>query len=271
MVKVHFLLLTLAALHGESILSQGTLLDAGYRQMYNLQFDAAHQTFHEWEREHPDDPMGPVSDAAAYVFSEFERLHVLEIEFFMDDSNFLTRQKLKADPAVKQLLDAALSRSEELADRMLQRAPQDHNAIFAKILRFGLNADYLALVEKRNLAALDEVKTSRALAEKLVAADPNFCDAYLAIGVENYLLSLKTAPVRWYLRVRGAQTDKELGIEKLSVTAERGHYLLPYARVLLAVAAIRDKNLGRARELLTDLAREFPYNRLYAQELARLR
>jgi hypothetical protein len=270
-MRIQFLLLTLASLRGESILSQGTLLDAGYRQMYNLQFDAAHQTFHEWEREHPDDPMGPVSDAAAYVFSEFERLHVLEIEFFMDDSNFLTRQKLKADPAVKRSLDAALARSEELANRILAREPQDHNAIFAKVLRFGLNADYLALVEKKNLAALSDVKSSRLLAEKLVAADPSFSDAYLAIGVENYLLSLKPAPVRWFLRVRGAQTDKELGIEKLSVTAERGHYLLPYARVLLAVAAIRDKNLGRARELLTDLAREFPYNRLYAQQLARLR
>ena len=265
------LILTLASLHGESILSQGTLLDAGFRQMYNLQFDAAHQSFREWERQHPDDPMGPVSDAAAYLFSEFERLHVLEVEFFIDNSNFLTRHKLSADPAVKQGFDAALAQSEELADRILGRAPQDGNAMFAKVLRSGLNADYLALIDKRNLAALSDVKNSRSLAEKLLAADPNFCDAYLAIGVENYLLSLKPAPVRWLLRVSGAQTDRELGIEKIRLTAERGHYLLPYARVLLAVAALRDKNLNRAREILAELSREFPLNRLYAQQLARLR
>src|SRR5207249_5552479 len=133
-------------------------------------------------------PLGPVSDAAAYLLSEFERLHVLEIEFFMDNANFLTRNKLSADPAVKRGFDAALAKTEELADRILDRAPQDRNAMFAKILRSGLNADYLALIEKRNLAALRDVKGSRVLAEKLVAADPNFCDAYLAIGVENYLL-----------------------------------------------------------------------------------
>ncbi len=270
-MRVVSLLLTLTCLHGESILRQDTPLDAGFRHMYNLQFDAAHQAFGEWERQHPDDPLGPVFDAAAYLFSEFERLHVLELEFFNDDSKFLTRQKLRADPAVKQSFDAALARGEELAGRILERSPQDRNAMFAEILRSGLNADYLALIEKKNLAALRDAKNGRELAEKLVAADPNFCDAYLAIGVENYLLSLKPAPVRWLLRMSGAQTDKEVGIARVSLTAECGHYLLPYARVLLAVAALRDRNLNRAREILADLSREFPYNRLYAQQLARLR
>src|SRR5712692_646672 len=101
-MRVLLCLVTLIALRGESILSQGTPLDTGYRQMYNLQFEAAHQTFHEWKQQHPEDPVGPASDAAAYLFSEFERLHVLEIEFFMDNTNFLTRNKLSADPAVKQ-------------------------------------------------------------------------------------------------------------------------------------------------------------------------
>src|SRR5580698_9620936 len=107
-------LVTLATLKGDSILGGGTLLDEGFRQMYNLQFGTAHTTFAEWERQHPEDPMGPVSDAAAYLFSEFERLHVLELEFFEDDSNFLTRKKLSADPAVKHGFDADLAKSQEL-------------------------------------------------------------------------------------------------------------------------------------------------------------
>ena len=96
-------------------------------------------------------------------------------------------------------------------------------------------------------------------------------DAYLAVGVENYMLSLKLAPVRWVLRMTGAQTDKEQGIQQLKLTAEGGRYLRPYARLLLAVAALRDGNVAGARTLLADLAKEFPRNRLYSQELARLR
>ena len=64
--------------------------------------------------------------------------------------------------------------------------------------------------------------------------------------------------------------DRELGIQSLGITAEKGHYLKPYARLLLAVDALRHKDSGQAREILRDLARQFPHNRLYAEELARL-
>jgi len=125
-------------------------------------------------------------------------------------------------------------------------------------------------VEKRNLAALNTIKNSRVLAERLLAQDPSCYDAYLAIGVENYLLSVNSAPVRWLLRLSGAQTDKEQGLAKLRITAEKGRYLAPYARLLLAVAALRDHDRERARQLLSGLAQEFPHNPLYRKELARI-
>src|ERR1035437_6407563 len=49
-------------------------LDSGYGQMYNLQFPDAHKTFHGWEDLNPGDPLGPTSDAGAYLFSEFDRV-----------------------------------------------------------------------------------------------------------------------------------------------------------------------------------------------------
>jgi len=266
------LLLTIAvlALADPPAIPEPTLLDTGFRQMYDLQFDQAHKSFHDFSRQYPEDPMGPACDAAAYLFSELDRLHILQSEFFMHDDSFLKRAKPVADAKLKQNFDAALGLTQQLADRALARDPQNQNAQFATLMRLGLRSDYLALIEKRYLASLSDVKMSRGYAEKLIAANPNYADAYLAIGVENYLLSLKPAPLRWFLRVGGAQTDRERGIENLSATAERGHFLQPYARVLLAVAALRDKNFVRAKELLSGLAREFPHNPLYAQELARL-
>ena len=250
---------------------ENSLLDTGYRQMYDLDFDAAHRSFQQWEQLHPDDPMGPVSDAAAYMFAEFDRLRILQSEFFTDDRGWIGRRKLTPDPAVKRKFEDDLERSRVLADRALARAPGDENALFATILRRGLHADYLALVERSYLAALREVKAGRVLAEKLIAANPKLYDVHLAVGVENYLLSLKPAPVRWFLRLGGAQIDRETGLARLRITAEKGRYLKPYARLLLAVAALRDKDRVRARELMAGLASEFPHNRLYAEELARLR
>lgn len=246
--------------------SQTTLLDLGYRHMYNLEFEEAHRSFQEWQRMHPDDPMGPVSDAAAYLFSEFDRLHILQSELFVRNDNFAKREAPVPDAATKEKFEGALARAGELADRR----PNDENARFATILRLGLHADYLALIEKRYLASLGEMKEGRVLAQRLVSRDPTYYDAYLAIGVENYMLSQKPAPLRWMLRVGGAQTDKEEGLRKLRVTAEKGRYLLPFARLLLAVAALRDHDRGHARNLLQSLSREFPRNPLYVEELARV-
>jgi len=238
--------------------------------MYNLQFEEAHRTFKGWEQLHPDDPLGPASDAAAYLFSELDRLGVLQWELFLDDEKFKQSRKLSPDPVTRQAFDRALAKSEQLADGVLARSPQDGNALLAKIMDQGMRSDYIALIEKRYLASLPYMKNAGIIADKLLAMDPSCYDAYLAIGVENYILGLKPAPVRWLLRIYGAQTDKEQGIEKLRLTAEKGHYLLPFARLLLAVAALRDKNRNQARELLAGLVQEFPNNGLYRRELERL-
>jgi hypothetical protein len=250
--------------------ADSTQLDLGYRQMYNLQFDDAHRTFQEWDRQHPEDPMGPVSQAAAYLFAEFDRLKILQSEFFSNDRKFLDGRSATPDPALKAKFDSALEQARQRARAKLARNPQDADATFAEILRLGLHSDYLALIERRYVPSLQETKTSRAMAEQLLARNPEYSDAYLAIGVENYLLSLKSAPVRWMLRLGGAQTDQKAGIAKLQITAKRGRLLRPFAKLLLAVAAIRAKDRHGAREQLTELAADFPQNPLYREELARL-
>lgn len=239
--------------------------------MYNLDFPSAHRMFSQWEAGSPKDPMGPVSDAAAVLFSEFARLHVLESEFFTDDRHFTSdKTQTAADPAQKARFDADLASTHRLAEPILRAVPDDENALLASVLAQGLHADYLALIEHRDFAALAEMKQSRAMAEHLLQIHPDCYDAHLAVGVESYLLSLKPAPVRWVLRLSGAETDQQSGIQQLRVTAEKGHYLLPYARLLLAVADLRDGNRKAARGTLSWLATTFPGNPLYKVELKKL-
>jgi hypothetical protein len=270
---IPILLLALAqgpAVQAGSVLLPTVPLDLGFSQMYNLQFDDAHKTFQAYEQAHPESAMVATSRAAAFLFSEFERMGVLQTELFVNDDLFQGRKKPDPNPSVRAAFHQTIEQSNRRADLTLARLPNDRNALLAKVLNLGLEADYLALVEKRNLAAVNVSKKASQLAETLLRVAPDCYDAYLAIGVENYLLSLRPAPVRWFLRLYGARTDKEEGIRKLELTAERGHYLLPYARLMLAVAALRDNNRGRARELLSYLAQEFPNNTLYRKELAKL-
>jgi hypothetical protein len=245
-------------------------LQAGFADMYNLSFPAAHAEFAAWEHEHPDDPMGPIGDAAAYLFSEFDRLGILDSELFADNQRFEHRKRPIPDSGVKAAFLQQLATADKLADARLKTSPNDAHILFAKALVNGLRSDYQGLIEKSDLSALVYSKRAGEFAKQALAADPTLYDAYLGTGVENYILGLKPAPMRWILNMAGAETNKVQGLQQLQLTADKGNFLAPFARLLLAVAAIRDKQPARAKELLASLSHQFPGNTLYSRELARI-
>jgi hypothetical protein len=251
-----------------SALLTGNMLDDGYRDMYNLRFLDAHIKFQDWMKAHPDDPMGPVSDAAAWLFSEFERLHIIDVQLFANQSKFDSRHALTPDQNVRKSFEDRLNQASNLADAALKRNSKDARALYVKTLVSGMRSDYALMIDKKDLAALNYSKEASAWSKQALEANPKMYDAYLASGVENYMLSLKWAPLRWFLSFTGAGTNREEGLRMLRLTATQGYYLAPFARMMLAVAALRDNNPQEARSILFELKKEFPMNALYDRELA---
>jgi hypothetical protein len=245
-------------------------LDHGFLLLYNLDFDHAHDIFAAWEQSHPNDPLGPTCDAAGLLFSEFNRLGVLEGQFLVDDKKFENRPKLNPDPAVRARFNASIQKAEGIARARLAKNSKDTDALFALTLTNGLQGDYAALIEKRNLASLHYTKQATAWGEQTLAADPSYYDAHLASGVSKYIIGSMAAPVRWLARLGGVSGDKQAGIKELQLTAEHGHYLAPFANILLSIAYVREHDKQHARELLASLRDQFPSNPLFAEELARL-
>src|SRR4051812_470147 len=188
---------------GGAVAKSGDIYD-GWLRMYDLRFDEAHQIFAAWRETHPTDPLGPASDAAAYLFSELARLGALESELFVDDERFAHRKKLTPDEGLKKRFMEMIAKADQQADVLLAKSSTDTDALFVKALVCGLRADYSALVEKENLAALSYTKQGRPFSDKLLEIKPDAFDAYLGLGVENYLLSLKSAPIRVFLRLSGS-------------------------------------------------------------------
>jgi hypothetical protein len=246
----------------------GSALDRGYFGLYNLDFAGAQKNFAAFQQLHPDDPVGPVSEAAGFLFSEFNRLGVLESQFYENDAAFAGRRKLSPDPTLRGQFMAAIGRAENLSHVRLAKDPKDQDALFALTLSAGLQADYAALIEKRNLASLHFTKQASASAQELLAVCHDCYDALLATGFSKYIIGSIAAPIRWLLG--GLSADKQGGLADLQMTAEHGHYLAPFARVLLAIVYVREKNNSRALQLLAGLRRQFPANTLFPREIAHL-
>src|SRR6202453_991951 len=248
----------------------GTPLNDGYHAMYNLDFAAATNHFQQWMTAHPDDCLGPASDAAAYIFTEFDLLGVLDIELFADDDRFTSRKRPDIDPALKQGFQNRITQAEHLADAALQRNPNDSNALYCKAVTSGMQADWASLIDRHEYGAFKYSELASKYAKQALALNPTLYDANLAVGIENYMLSLKAAPIRWFLGMAGAGTNKAEGVRLLKLTAEQGHYLAPFARLMLAVGELRDGRVQQGKAILIGLSQEFPQNTLYQRQIARL-
>jgi hypothetical protein len=245
-------------------------LDAGFHLLYELKPAEARAQFEAWQKSHPADPLGSASEAAAYLFEECYRQGVLTSKFFLDNKRFLGEVTLKPDPELRAAFFAADKQAQDLAQLRLKTNPDDTNALFAMTLSLGMQADYASLIDKHQVESLKMVGDADRYAEKLLAVAPEAADAYLTLGAANYIIGSLPAYKKFFLGFFGIHGDKRVGIQQLQIAAERGHYLRPFAKILLALAALREKQTEVARKQLTELVAEFPENPLFATELAKL-
>src|SRR5690349_19050187 len=130
------LVLSVPALAADVVTARPSL-DTGFKLLYSLDFDRAHNFFTAWQREHPEDPMGHVCEAGGVMFSEFTRLGILEGQPYAKDRVFETRTKLSPDPAPRYRVTAAARRAESLARAGFATTPKDRDSLFALTLGRG--------------------------------------------------------------------------------------------------------------------------------------
>ena len=258
---------TISAAHGPDA---DSLLDESYRAMYNLQFDEALRHIEVAKKLALDDPVPWMAQACAILFREFDRLHILRSELFGADDRFSDGPPLQWNPQSRSAFENALSGAEKIAQERLKPNRTDARALFALTVVNGLRADDAALIAKKKFSALSYTKTANNYAEALLARAPGYYDAYIATGMGKYIIGGKAAPVRWILRLGGLKGDQAEGVKELTLVADRGRFLAPFARILLAFDDLRHNNKAEARKKLEWLHQQFPNNPLFPQELAKL-
>ncbi len=245
-------------------------LDAGFHLLYELKPAEARAQFETWQKSHPQDPLGYASEAASYLFEECYRQGVLTSDFFLDNKRFLGKIPLKPDPQLRAAFFASDTQAQDLAQVRLKTNPDDTNALFAMSLSLGMQADYASLIDKRQLDSLKKIREADTYSKNLLKVAPDAADAYLGLGTANYIIGSLPGPKKFFLGFAGIRGDKKKGIEQLEIAAEHGHYLRPFAKILLALTALREKKPEVARAQLTELVAAFPENSLFAGELAKL-
>jgi hypothetical protein len=244
-------------------------LTSGFQLLYTQQFPEAREKFATWESEHPQEPFGEVAIAASYLFEEFYRQGVLTSDFFLNEEKFLNGIDGKPDPGHMAKFQDALVKTRALANKRLKQNTKDTEALFALTLAAGMESDADMILRKERLDALKLLKLANQYAKQLLAVRPVANDAYIALGSANYIIGSLSGGMRFFLAFGGVHGDKKLGMQQLGKSADSGLYLRPFAKIMLALAARREKQDALAQRLLRELSEEFSSSPLFAAEYAK--
>ena len=244
-------------------------LMAGFRLLYIQRYPQARTAFAAWESQHPEEPFGEVAVAASYLFEEFYYQGVLTSDFFLNEKRFLHGIEGKPDPERMKSFQEAILLARRLARQRLEKNEHDPEGLFAMALSAGMESDADMILKKEHIEALKRLKEANEHAKQLLAEQTDANDAYVALGAANYIIGSLSGGTRFILRFGGIHGDKKLGMEQLGKTIENGRYLKPFAKILLALAARRQKQNDLAQKLLRELSEEFPASPLYAAEYAK--
>jgi hypothetical protein len=244
-------------------------LTSGFHSLYLQNFAEAREKFAAWESQHSDEPFGHVAIAASYLFEELYRQGVLSSDFFLNEKRFLHGIEGKPDPARMKSFQEALDQARKLAKNRLAKNAKDPEAFFALTMTAGMESNADMMLKKQHIESLKRLKEGNEYAKQLLAEQPNANDAYVALGTANYVIGSLSGGARFFLMFGGVHGDKKLGMQQLGKTIDGGRYLQPYAKILLALAARREKQNPVAQKLFRELSEEFPESPLYAAEYAK--
>jgi tetratricopeptide (TPR) repeat protein len=244
-------------------------LSAGFDLLYRQRFAEAREAFASWESRNPQEPFGQVAIAAGYLFEELSRQGVLTSDFFLNEKKFLHGIDGSPDSERMSHFRDAIARACELATERQKTNPKDGEALLALTLAAGMESDAESILQKRHLAGLKSMKKANGYAKELLAQYPDATDAYVATGIANYVIGSQSGGTRFALWFGGIHGDKKLGMEQVSRTVENGRYLRPFAKIILALAARREKQDTLAQRLFRELTKQYPDNEQFASEYAK--
>lgn len=237
---------------------------------YNLEYDSADKEFTEWLKQHPGDLRALNYLAATILQRELLRRELLEAQVYGKGGEAYEGEKQALSPELRQEFFGVLEEAERLADERLNKDPREVEALYwagvSHVTRALINLTLL----KARLDALGEAKKARKLHAQVLSIDPNFIDAYLVLGMYDYIVG----SLPWYMKVVasliGYSGNRERGIAEVKRVSEQGNRAREDAKSYLGILYYREKRYAEALTVLRNLADLYPRNYVVQQEIARV-
>jgi len=228
-----------------------SLVIAGIKQIYNIEFENADKTFSKLIADYPNHPAG---------------------KFFMA---MIDWWKILIDYGSEQRDELFYKKIEDVinqCDNILDKDPNNVDAMFFKGGAIGFRGRLSAMRENW-LSAADDGNDALPLIERAAEIDPDNIDVQLGFGIYNYYAAVipEKYPVVKPLMLFLPSGDKQLGIKQLKSIAKNGKYTKYEATYfLMSLYYGYENDVDNSEKYALILCNNFPNNPIFERWIARI-
>jgi tetratricopeptide (TPR) repeat protein len=242
----------------------------GLDHFYNLDYDGALKIFNQVAAQHAQEPIAFDYVLLAIMFRELYHQDLLDTTYYAHDSFLLSKRQVDVPKATRDQIEELTNKVTAMCDARLKTNPNDKNALFARGYARGLHASFVTLVDHSFAAAARQGYQARNDSEAVLKLDPQYADALMAVGIQEFAVASLPRIVRLMVGIMGVGGNKEKGLAMLRDDAAHGVLTAVQARTALSLFLRHDGRYPEALAVERGLADQYPHDYLFRLEVANL-
>jgi tetratricopeptide (TPR) repeat protein len=247
----------------------------GNEALYNMDYMTARARFEEIRKRVPQHPAGDLYIATVIWLEHLNKSRRLQTSLYQNESNFYAgADKAKednegdaVDPALDRTFRDRMAQAKTKALALVARNKNDADAQYFLGAYYGVMAGYEASTARKFFAAMRNGSRSVDAHEKTLKLNPDYYDAYLSVGMYDYIVGSLPFAYKAMAAVAGVRGNKQRGITRLKTIIEKDAATADDARVMLLAVYRNEKRYEDALAVLDQLGSK--YQRSYLIKLER--
>jgi hypothetical protein len=248
----------------------------GSEAMYNIDYATARAKFEEIRKRLPQHPAGDLYLATVIWLEHLNKSRRLQTGLYRDESSFYAGAENAKEENEGDAVEASVDRA--FRDRMAQaktkalalvaRNKNDADAQYFLGAFYGVMAGYEASTARKFFAAMRNGSRSVDAHEKVLKLKPDYYDAYLSVGMYDYIVGNLPFAYKALATLAGVRGNKQRGITRLQTIVEKAAATADDARVMLLAIYQNEKRFADALAILETLTQKYPASYLLKLETA---
>lgn len=237
---------------------------------YNLDYDSALSRFEAIQHANPQNPMATNYVLFTIIFRELYHQDLLDTTYYAHDSFLSSKRDVPVPQATRDRIEQLTNHAIDLADQQIKANPNNANAYFARGYARGMHAAFITLVDHSFISAARQGLSSRSDSEQALRIDPDYADAKMAVGIQQFAVASLPRLLRIMIGITGVTGNKEKGLNLLRECAAHGIVNPVECRTALSLFLRHDGRYPEALAVQHGLAQQFPRDYLFRLEEANL-